>query len=200
MTRPTNQQLSIDSTVTSLTNDNVSSHSDNNASSTSSTRRSSPANISSSNVDKISTSVARRFDSALNRVIDMKKIDLKRLDKWLHDYLSSKRVHEFKLIIDLLIDFLKSERFPDPKVVQCGLAEYNLLSSEKIKRLMRRLWVQLYELECESQSTHSAKYQKTSTTNGSSDKLSASNSYHHGYSDYYGYNSHSYQNHQANQL
>lgn len=134
-------------------------------------------------------SIGSKFSPEINRVVDTTKIDLHHAGLWLRDYRSeSKNLPD--LAIDLILDYLKTERFPDPKVLQVELCDFGLFpSQEYTRKLVKRLWTELID---QQGLHHGAKYQRTSCTNASSSKVCTSNgasgSYRH-YDDYYSRNS-----------
>lgn len=104
-----------------------------------------------------------RFEQRPNRKpIESRKLDLRRVKQWLSD---SKNLTQEKLIIELIIDHLRTEKYPDGKTLQCELTDLRIESPRTIERLVRKLWD---HLEAEQDwAGHSAKYQKTSTDCGS---------------------------------
>jgi len=146
-----------------------------------------------------------KFDVLLDQVIDTHKIDLRNIQTWLYDYLyKKKRITQFQLISDLIIDYLKAEQFPDAKVIQCELADYGILSEVRVQSLMRKLWDELLD---DQLNNRSSKYQKISTPRGSTTKISSSSGSsssssadrHHGYYANY-HPSRSHYDHQTSQL
>lgn len=94
-------------------------------------------------------------------VVDTYKIDLNMIRKRIREYLREKNEPRFEFITDLILDYLKSERFPDAKVMQCDLQDIGLISQDKAKKLIARLWDEMVEFDM----THREKYQRTSTSN-----------------------------------
>lgn len=123
----------------------------------------------------------RKFDAILDKVIDTHKIDLRHTRSALHVHLEKNGVSECNLIIDLIIDYFRSERYPDAKVLQCELADMGLVNLSKVKRIMRWLWFEL--LDQLDSNIQSDRYQRTTATSGSCTKattggyVSDSNSY-----------------------
>lgn len=112
-----------------------------------------------------------KFDAILNCSIDTLKINLKTLEEWLRERLRTNSFSHHDLMTDLIVDFIGSERYPDPKVLQCDLADFGLLDSEQVKRLMSRVW---YHLIDQQENYHNSKHRKTSD----SSKLSTSSDSH----------------------
>ena len=120
---------------------------------------------------------SRRYDAIFDKVVDSCKINVHRVEDWLHGYLMDKyqlKKFDVDLVTDLITDYLKSERYPDPKVMQCELADYGVLTTDRARRLMRKLWYELIVLiENEDAFLPSTKYLKTSTSSGSSSRVSS---------------------------
>lgn len=149
----------------------------------------------------------RKFDAILDEVIDTQKIDFKHVRRWLRDYIADKqRNHDYlDLVTDLIVDYLKKERFPDAKVIQCEIADFGFLGSDNSKKLMRRLWSLMNDLQCEVELQNASKYRKASLSSGSTTKISTStrNDKYHYYKPHpvpAAYSSYSYYSHHANQL
>lgn len=126
-------------------------------------------------------------------MVDVQKIDLKSVEIWLRDYLSKYKCNS-SLILDLILDFFLTERYPDAKVLQCELNELKLLEKDKTTKLIKRLWLELTR-QNEPEYTHNAKYQKISNSNGSSSRVAATSvtsGYHHVSAKYH-YNGSSHQ-------
>lgn len=107
----------------------------------------------------------------MEQFVDIQEVRLKNIEDWIRkEYLKGK--HECDLITDLIIDYLSSERFPDPKSLGCELADYGFLSPIEVKKLVSQLWLQLKREQSIYQerttTTHNAKYLKTSNHSGSS--------------------------------
>lgn len=154
-----------------------------------------------------SSSGERKFDAILDNVIDTHKIDFKHVRRWLCDYLQGKKTnHDYiELITDLIVDHLRKERFPDAKVIQCEIADIGLLSSDKSKRLMRRFWEYANDLQDKPDTYNASKYRKTSSSSGSTTKISTSSrsDQYHYYNPHYAppaHSSYNYCSQYANQL
>lgn len=126
--------------------------------------------------DRLSFKSSRKFDPILDKVVDTHKIDLELIKYWIREHPKlRKHVQESDLMIDLIMDYLETERYPDAKVLQGELAEFRFLKYEYLKRLMGELWHELLCLQ-EMSTSHSSKYQKTITPSGSTAKISTSSS------------------------
>lgn len=113
-----------------------------------------------------------KFDAILNSVIDTQKINLKSLEEWLREKLKKNSFSHHDLMTDLIVDYIGSEKYPDPKVLQCELADFGLLDSEQVKRLTSRVW---HYLTDQQENYHNSKHRKTSD----SSKVSTSSDSHH---------------------
>lgn len=68
-------------------------------------------------------------------------------------YLINKKIS--RLAIDLITDFLRAERYPDPKVMQIELSSMGLYRESQCRRLLRDLWSELLD---EQESAPTKKY------------------------------------------
>lgn len=66
------------------------------------------------------------------------------------------------------MDYLESERFPDSKSLTCELADFGILSPDKVEKLISQLWVELEKDQSKRiKRAHNAKYLKTSDSGAS---------------------------------
>lgn len=100
-----------------------------------------------------------KFESVLEQVIDMEKVETRRADKWLADYAAKDKSTYSGLVRDYTADYLKRHRWPDGKTIQCELVDLAILSQDEAKGFLKRLWNKL--LEIQDPPKHSDKYQKT---------------------------------------
>lgn len=125
----------------------------------------------SSVIENGDDSCSTKFDAILNCAVDTQKINLKYTEEWLRDKLKKHSFSHYDLMTDLIVDYIQSERYPDPKVLQCEIADYGLLSLNEVKQLIRRVWINLTD---QQEAFQKAKYRKVSDSNSSSSKLSTS--------------------------
>ena len=122
-----------------------------------------------------------KFDASLNDVVDTERINLTTIECLLIKYLEHKCPDSKELIVDLILHFLKSERFPDPKTLQCEIADFKFLNANETKKLITLLWQELLVQQRRDNSGPSAKYLKASSSSGnSSSRISTSNDNRHG--------------------
>lgn len=117
-----------------------------------------------------------KFDLILNNDVDTQRIDLKKIECWLKVYFKNFKISYLNdnkisnkqskiipdLITDLILDFLRSERYPDAQVLQCSLNDLGVLSLSEGKKLMKHLWDTLLD-EQASPSSKKTKLMKDST-------------------------------------
>lgn len=119
---------------------------------------------------------SQKFEKILDTVVDSEKIDFSEIKKWLKYEFCEMMNSEAKLLIDLIIYFLRSEKYPDAKVLQLELADYHILSENRCKKLMKKLWCEILNQKYEP--TRANKYQKISSGSPSeSSSRVGSNSY-----------------------
>lgn len=119
----------------------------------------------SSNTSTLCKKNKPKFDILLDRDIDINKIDIKRVAIWLDCYFERHHARQSKLIKDLILDFLKSERYPDAQVLQHSIIDLGIICQTKLKKLMRNLWDSLLdEQDIKSVKKHKLVKDSSSTT------------------------------------
>lgn len=113
---------------------------------------------------------APKFDKSLDTIIHSRKLDLRHVERWLRE----SDLTNSDLVIEFVMNHLRSHRYPDGKTLQCELSDLGATSSKSARRLVRKLWQRLAE---EQDNTHSSKYQRTSTAHGSRVSSRASSSH-----------------------
>lgn len=119
-----------------------------------------------------------KVDPRLDKLVDSRKLDLRDTKAWLRN----SKLIDHELVLDLIIDHLRSERYPDPRTLQCELIDLGIANPTNLRRLIRRLWGHLAEIQ---DSSHTSKYQRTSTACNS--RVSSSVYSHSSYSQSYTY-------------
>lgn len=87
----------------------------------------------------------RKFSSSLDKVVDTQKLDFALVKDTLRTHLKDKQIVPLELTFDLIITHLQSERFPDPRVLQCELDDIGFLSPERSRKLVKYLWDFIYQ-------------------------------------------------------
>lgn len=121
-----------------------------------------------------------KFDAILNVVVDCEKIDLSLVKEILHEHLTN----EHTIMSDLIMDHIKRERYPDPKVLQCELNEFEFMGFDETKRLVAIIWSNMVDIQ--ERFIQATKYRKT-YTNDSTSRVSTTNTSHHYTSSQHGY-------------
>lgn len=80
---------------------------------------------------------------AIAKIIDTKRTDLAVAKLKLENYLKDRDIKFREIIIDLIFDTLKNERYPDPKVILCDLDDIRLCSRDRNRKLIKFLWDEL---------------------------------------------------------
>lgn len=114
----------------------------------------------------------RRFECMLDNVVDTLSIDLNVVKKKVSHYLREKNVIKFELITDLIFDYLRSEQYPDARVIQCDLEDIGLMSHDRAKKLIAFLWNELLTYDSE----YKDKYKRPSTSSSTSMRVNTANS------------------------
>lgn len=99
-----------------------------------SSSESSSKNSSSTKINK------PKFDLILDRIVDTHKLDLRRIELWLSCYIENHQFEHPKIIIDLIMDNLRSEQYPDARVLQCSFIDLGIPGQKKLVKFMRSLW------------------------------------------------------------
>lgn len=125
----------------------------------------------SSVIENGDDSGSTKFDAILNTVVDTQKINLKQIEEWLREKLKTHSFSHYDLMTDLIVDYIQREQYPDPRVLQCEIADYKLLSQDEVKQLIKRVWSYLCQ---QQEALHKAKQRKVSDSTSSTSKLSTS--------------------------
>lgn len=162
-----NGSTSYPSTTTTTTTTTTSTSFTTNTTSTTSTTTSTKTNNST---DKR----FRKFSQTTDKVVDTRRLDFDLVTSKLLSHLKEKNVEYKEIITDLILDSLKNERYPDPKVIQCDLDDIGLCTREKNRSLLRFLWDLLSGKSCDRSQHHQLANQSSYYSSSSS-----SSAHHH---------------------